>query len=77
MYIKACPYNLFELKPAYGKVSAVFFTLVIEVCIIELQKHLGPKFIIPACLKKKPYNYYIDNLNPEDSSKYNVIKIFI
>ena len=73
MYVKACPYNIFDLKPAYGKVAIIVITLIIEVCIIELQKHLGPKFIVPGCLRKKPFNYYLDRINFEENSKYNVI----
>jgi len=42
-----------------------------------LQKYVGPKFIIPACLKKKPYNYYYDYdtipqilSSPDETVKY-------
>ena len=34
LYIKGCPYNIFELKPAYGKMSIIVITIGIEVKFI-------------------------------------------
>jgi hypothetical protein len=32
LYIKACPYNIFELKPAFWKMFAITVTVAIQVC---------------------------------------------
>ena len=58
IYIKAYPYNIFQLEPSYKKVFFICITLFIESIIISLQKILGPKFFIPKFLKGKQYNYY-------------------
>ncbi len=58
IYIKAYPYNIFQLEPSYKKVIFICITLFIESIIISLQKILGPKFFIPKFLKGKQYNYY-------------------
>ena len=30
-----------------------------QVVILEIQKFIGPKFILPKFMKKIPYNYYL------------------
>ena len=71
LYIKACPFNIFELKPEIWKMLAIIIVLMIQIGILLLQQAVGPKFLLPPCLKKRPYNYYQD-LENEDSVR-NVI----
>ena len=61
IYLKANPYNIFELKPSYKKVIIISLTLLFELIIISLQKILGPKFFIPKYFKGEQYDYYRNN----------------
>ena len=72
IYIKANPYNIFELKPSYNKVIVIILTLVIELIIISLQKILGPKFFIPKFLKGEEYDYY-RNYNEINENELEII----
>lgn len=54
----------------------ITLTIVIQVMILEIQKFIGPKFILPKFLKKLPYNYYFNFTNEDDKNKSNVIKYF-
>lgn len=38
----------------------ITFIIVLQVIILEIQKFIGPKFILPKCMKKPTYNYYIE-----------------
>jgi hypothetical protein len=49
--------------------------MISQIIVIELQKYLGGKFILPNFLRNKPYNYNIDNEMIIDLQ--NVSKIFI
>jgi hypothetical protein len=41
--------------------------------VMEIQKRVSPKFFLPGCLRKKPYNYYTDLTADEiKSNDYNV-----
>lgn len=73
MYVKACPFNIFELAPKYGKILILTITVLIEIGIMTLQKKVGPKFFLPSCLRKKPYNFYKE-LEEDDvkNNRYNV-----
>jgi len=46
--------------------------MIVQITIIELQKFLGGKFILPKFLRNKPYNYYVDF--DTIINKINVIK---
>ena len=59
LYLKACPFNIYGLRPAYGKSICISVTLLIEAIILSLQKLIGPKFVIPKFLREESYNYYI------------------
>lgn len=59
LYLKACPSNIYGLRPAYGKSIFISVTLLIEAIILSLQKLIGPKFVIPKFLREQSYNYYI------------------
>ena len=59
LYIKGCPYNLFEFRPAYGKVSLISVTIIVEAIILSLQKLIGPKIVIPRFLREQAFEYYI------------------
>jgi len=72
IYIKANPYNIFELKPSYNKVIVIILTLLIELIIISLQKILGPKFFIPKFLKGEEYDYY-RNYNEINENELEII----
>jgi len=37
----------------------ITFIIVFQVVILEIQKFIGPKFILPKFMKKIPYNYYL------------------
>ena len=37
--------------------------------ILELQKLIGPKFILPSFLKKLPYNYY---MSEEEEAEWDI-----
>ncbi len=63
IYLKAYPYNAFELKPSYLKTFTICLIVLIETFIVLLQKTFGPKVIIPKKWKKLPYNYYRDHVD--------------
>ncbi len=63
IYLKAYPYNAFELKPSYLKTFTICLIVLIETFIVLLQKTFGPKVIIPKKWKTLPYNYYRDNVD--------------
>ena len=54
IYLKANPYNIFELK----EVIIISLTLLFELIIISLQ---GPKFFIPKYFKGEQYDYSWNN----------------
>jgi len=58
-------------------VFIIALLISIQVIILEIQKYIGPKFILPKFLKKLPYNYYVDEKEEEDlnKSKLAVIEI--
>lgn len=72
--MKACPINIFEFKPEYGKVAILSITVLLEVLVIELQKAYGPKFLLPFSLRKPPFDYYISEIQTENATdkEYNV-----
>ena len=66
IYLKSNPYNIFELKPSYYKTWAVVLTVLIEICIIFLQKNYGSRFLIPNYFQcKNQYNYYYNDISIE------------
>jgi hypothetical protein len=75
LYIKACPFNIFELKPEIWKMLAIVCILMIQVGILALQQSVGPKFLVPSCLKKRPYNYYQDLENEDIVRNVKFFKI--
>jgi hypothetical protein len=75
IYLKAYPYNIFELKPSYTKVIIISLTLLIELIIISLQKILGPKFFIPKYLKGEQYDYYRNNNEINENELENICAI--
>ena len=60
IYLKAYAGNVFELRPSYGNVIIICGIVLIEMCILMLQKLYGGKIIIPRCCKALQYNYYRD-----------------
>lgn len=66
IYLKSNPYNIFELKPSYYKTWIVVLTVLIEICIIFLQKNYGSRFLIPNYFQcNDQYNYYYDDISIE------------
>lgn len=51
--------------------------IVFQVIILEIQKFIGPKFILPKFMKKIPYNYYLNEKEEEELTKSNsAVNIF-
>jgi hypothetical protein len=47
----------------------ITFIIVFQVVILEIQKFIGPKFILPKFMKKIPYNYYLKEKEEEELAK--------
>ena len=62
IYLKAYPYNIFELQSAYLKSFSVCITVIIEVIILILQKEYGARFLVPHSIRCAYYNYYFDDV---------------
>ena len=58
-YVKAYANNIFSIKPSYGNVALVGCVMVVEVLVLNVQMVLGGSVVVPSCLKKKPFDYYV------------------
>jgi transmembrane E3 ubiquitin-protein ligase len=49
--------------------------IAIEVIILEIQKYIGPKFILPKFMKKISYNYYLNKAEEEEIKNSKTVVI--
>ena len=67
--------NFFDLKPSYFKVILLAIIIITEVIILNLQKSLGPRIIIPKKFRKENqiFDYYKDKVNVDKHVSHNPI----
>ena len=58
-YVKGYAWNIFSIRPSYGNVAFLGSVMVVEVFVLNIQMVLGGSAVVPSCLKKKPFNYYV------------------
>ena len=75
IYMKGFDNNFFDLKPSYFKVILLVIIIITEVIILNLQKSLGPRIIIPKRFRKENqiFDYYKDKVNIDKHVSHNPI----
>ena len=75
IYMKGFDNNFFDLKPSYFKVILLAIIIITEVIILNLQKSLGPRIIIPKKFRKENqiFDYYKDKVNVDKHVSHNPI----
>lgn len=64
------------MKPKYLTMCFITVLIILEGIILEIQKFIGPKFILPKFLKLIRYNYYIGAVEEEDIKINKLYVIF-
>ena len=58
-YVKGYAWNIYSIRPAYGKVALLGGVMVVEAFVLNVQRVLGGSAVVPGCLKQKPFDYYV------------------
>lgn len=60
IYLKCFPWNVFELAPNYFLVVGCMALVAFQLFLLWIQRHYGPKKVLPKFLLPPVFNYGCD-----------------